>query len=1150
MKSSIVQLVASLLILLASLVPTSLAQSSSTGAITGTTIDPSSAIVVGAEITATNDANGDVHTTASTSGGAFLFPLLTPGSYTLKASKAGFKELVRTGVLVTVTETVRANLQLQIGNVSETITVTGEGELLKTEDSALGEVTNARAVLSLPLASRNYTQIIGLSPGVSSEVTNATALGRGTGSDAAGPNGFSAHGASTNDNNYQVNGVEVNDLMGSGSLSGGVAVPNPDSIQEFKVQTGQYDASYGRNAGANVDLVTKSGGNQVHGSLFEFFRNEDLNANEYFRNKNGDPRGVFKQNQFGGSLGGHIVKDKLFYFGSYQGTRQRNGIAAGLCASTVNSPPFTNDRSAAALGAMFSGLPGSTGTIAADGSNISPQALALLNLKLPNGNFVIPTPQTVTPPPVLNLETFSTAGQSAFSQSCPFTENQFLVDVDYLQSAKSSLSGSFLFSNTLTTQTLAFNGNIAGSAVPGAPGTTINQYRVFSLIHRYSFSSNLINQASLGFHRLVGDLSQTVPFKFSDIGVTVPAFEDSFPNIGVSSSFQIGGNGQGLNLAQNAYNFSDAISWTRGRHSLHFGGGIERSQVNQTGFHFIAGVQFPDYDQFLLGTASFALDLPGLFDRYYRTWDGNLYAQDNIKITSKFTVNLGLRYERLGDLGDTLGRNSSFNPLLADHTGEGSQAGYVVASNFSGGALPPGVIRSPNQAATNGLGQNTWGPRIGFSWQMPGSDRVVLRGGYGIFYSRTTAQPIFQELTSPPFGQIRILQVGIPFANPFPPAPVLPSFPTYSLATCAFAFDPGCVSFANVSVNVKPPAIQQYSLETQVALAHNFALEIGYQGARGTKLLEARSFNQALPASVSNPVNGATDNTFFNVTQRSPVPGISTSVLQEGSSGASWYNGLAVSLNKRISKGLQFLASYTWSSSLSTSQGFSTGTQMGGVDTGDQNHPRARYGWDNFDRPQRFILSWVYQFPAFDHRSFAMRKVLGGWSVAGVTTIQSGQRLTVTATNAQNVFGTLSDRAPASSASGCGTHFVNSGTVQSKLTNYINASCFDLSNYTVIGDDGIGTDFGNSGIGEVTGPDQNNWDLSLQKATALSERVQLQFRSDFFNAFNHPQFANPDLNLGEVALQLGIVAPNAGFGTITTTSTNPRVLQFSLRLVF
>src|SRR5437588_124421 len=221
------------------------------------------------------------------------------------------------------------NPQLQVGAVSEVVTVTTEAQLLDTVDSAEGVVTDGRAISALPLASRNYTQIIGLSPGVSSEVTDATALGRGTGSEAAADHGFSAHGSGTNDNNYQLNGVEVNDLMGSGALSGGGPVPNPDTNQEVKVQTGQYDASYGRNSGANVDLVTKSGSNQLHGTLFEFLRNDALNANDYFLNQQHEPRAALKQNQFGGSLGGHIVRDRLFYFGSYQGTRQRNGLAAG-----------------------------------------------------------------------------------------------------------------------------------------------------------------------------------------------------------------------------------------------------------------------------------------------------------------------------------------------------------------------------------------------------------------------------------------------------------------------------------------------------------------------------------------------------------------------------------------------------------------------------------------------------------------------------------------------------------------------------------------------------------------------------------------------------------------------------------------------------
>ena len=1137
-----------MLVVLLSFVRAGVGQSASTGAITGTVTDPSGAVVSGVSITATSEATGDSRTSSSSASGSYLFPLLPPGRYTVKASKSGFKELVRPHVLVSVTESVRANVRLEVGTISETVTVTTEAELIDTEDAAEGTVTDGRAISALPLASRNYTQIVGLSPGVSAEVTDATALGRGTGSEAAADHGFSAHGSASNDNNYQLNGVEVNDLMGSGALSGGVPVPNPDTIQEFKVQTGQYDASYGRNSGANVDLVTKGGTNQLHGTLFEFLRNDALNANDYFLNQQHEPRAALKQNQFGGSLGGHLVRDRLFYFGSYQGTRQRNGLGAGSCISTVFLPPFTNDRSAAALGAMFSGPSG--GAIAPDGSNISPQAIALLNLKLANGEYVIPTPQTVTPVSNPTLADLSTEGKSSFSTACPFSENQFLVNMDYLNGAKSSLSGSFFFSNTTQIATFPTNANILGNAVPGFPQNIDNQYRVVSIAHRYSILTNLVNQFSIGYHRLVGQLSQHEPFRFSDIGVTAPAFDDSSPEIGIAGSFETGGGGQKLNLAQNFYNLNDSLFWTHSRHSIHVGGGLERSQINQVQFHFLGGIQFPDYGQFLLGNGSYSLDVPGLFDRYYRTWDGDLYAQDNIKLTSKFTFDLGLRYERLGDLTDTLGRNSSFDPQLADHTGAGSQAGYVVASNFRGAALPPGVIRAPNEAATRGLGQNTWGPRVGFSWQLPGSDHVVLRGGYGIYYSRTTGQPVFQELTSPPFGQVRLTQgISIPFSNPFPPAPTLPSFPSYSLATCTSVLDPGCLSFANVSANVKPPATQQFSLNTQIGVTPNLAIEIGYQGARGTRLLELRNFNQAFLASPTHPVNGATDNNFFNVTQRALVPGVSTSALQVTSTGSSWYNGMVVSVNKRFSKGLQFLASYTWSSMLATTQSFVTGSLDGGTAVGDQNNPRARYGWDEFVRPQRLILSWVYQFPELNGHGMLARKALSGWSVAGVTTIQSGQRLTVTATNVQNLFGILTDRAPVS-ASGCANRYVTSGTVQKKLNNYINPACFDLSNYAVIGDDSIGTNFGNSPIGEVVGPDQNNWDLSLAKNTNLTERLRLEFRTDFFNAFNHPQFANPNLDLGLSAPALGLVSPDPTFGAITATSTNPRILQFALRLVF
>jgi len=1126
------------------------AQTAATGAIAGTVTDATGAVVGNAKITVTSESTGDSRSGTSTSNGSFIVPLLPPGSYTVRSSKDGFKELVHTGVTVHVTETAGVNFRLTVGALSEVVTVSSEPELLDTHDPALGKVTNQLIVSSLPLVARNYTQIIGLSPGVATEVTNAADLGRGAGSEAIGDRGFSVHGGPTNDNNYQVNGVEVNDLMGSGSFSGGIAVPNPDTIQEFKVQTGQYDASYGRNAGANVDLVTKRGTNAIHGTAFEFFRNDVLNANDYFLKQDGQPRPVIKQNQFGGSLGGPIVADRLFYFGSYQGTRQRNGLGGGLCNSNVPSPPLTDDRSAQALGALFNGPSG--GAIAQDGSNISPQSLALLDLKGVDGHYVIPTPQTVD-----TSQSFFTQGSSTFSQACPFTEDQFLISVDYFPSVKNSINGRFFYSDDSQTALLPTNANISGFGLPGFPQSNDNQFRVFSLSHIYSFSSSVVNQFTVGYHRLVGSVDQSEPFTYSDIGVTAPDFINAFPEIGVVGSFQTGGNGQGIHIAQNKYNIADSVLWSRGRHSLHFGGGVERAEINQTDFHFFGGIEFPDYTQFLLGSGSFTIDVPGLFDRYWRTWDWNLFVQDDIKVSSKFTLNLGVRYERLGDLSEELGRNASFDPARADHTGAGSQAGFIVASNLKGVDLPPGVIRAPNEAATNGLGKNTWSPRVGFAWELP-SGKTVIRGGYGIYYSRTSAQPILQELTGPPFGQIRFVQsvTGLPFAQPFQPPPTFPSFPTYQAATCPPAVldsAGGCLSFVNVSADIRTPMTQNYSLNAQVQLQPDLAFEIGYQGARSTRLWEFRNFNQALSASPEHPINGETENTFFNITQRTPVPGVSSlGAGQVMSTGASWYNALVSSLSKRFSHGLQFLASYTWSSALGTSQSFATGTQLGGAVVGDQNDPRARYGWDNFVRPHRFIFSGVYQLPGYSHQHSAIGKFLGGWSVAGVMTLQSGQRLTATATNAQNVFGIVTDRAPFSNAPGCNNRFVTSGSVQSKLTKYINTPCFDvdLNTYPIIGADGIGTDFGTSGIGEITGPNQNNWDIALIKRTSFTERVNLDFRAEFFNAFNHPQFANPDLDAGLSAPELGLVAPNPNFGRITGPSTNPRIIQLALKLSF
>jgi len=757
------------------------AQTAATGALSGLVTDPSGAVVSEARISVVNEATGAAVTAVSSSNGRYLVPLLSPGSYRVDVSKQSFKVSTYPNIVVAVTETRTLNLGLQVGTVTESVQVDSSTEQLQTESSGLGHVTNSQMVENLPLVTRNYTQIVGLSPGVAADVTNAGSLGRGGGSDGGEP--FVANGGSSMDNNFQMNGVEINDVQHSGFLSGGVAVPNPDTIQEFKVQTGQFDAAFGRNAGANVDVVTKGGSNEYHGTLFEFFRNEKLNANEYFRKLNDQPRQILRQNQFGFTFGGPIRKDKLFFFTSYQGTRQLNGVDVN-CSSTISTPPLTNDRSAAALGALFAGQTGLFGgsAIVPDGSNIAPQALALLQRKLPDGSFLIPTPQRIDPTTGL--------GTNAFSIPCRFTEEQFMTNADWQQSEKSKFAGRFFFANSHEDRSLPPN-TFGAATAPGFPLTGVTHFRNFSLTHTYLFSNALLNQAEIAFHRQFTTADQNEAFHYSDIGVNAPPFDNAIPAIILFNQFTLGGNGQGLQIAQNFLNFQDDLVWTHGRHSLHVGGGFNRGQENFTKFHFFAGLGFLSFPDFLLGqdgatngtgisNVFLSLDLPGLFDRYFRIWEYNTYAQDDIKVTSRLTVNLGLRFEHLGGLGDELGRNGSFDMARADPNPppSGSLAGFVVPDNFRG-TVPTGVTRLDNDLGYRGDGQNTWNPRIGFAWQMPPSRQVVLRGGYGVYHQRVTGQPLIQLLLNQPFGLLRELQAtenaAATFANPFPPGtPVFP----------------------------------------------------------------------------------------------------------------------------------------------------------------------------------------------------------------------------------------------------------------------------------------------------------------------------------------------------------------------------------------
>lgn len=1164
------------------------AQSAQTGALSGLVTDPSNSVLTGVTVTATNRSTGQVRTAATQANGRYTLPLLPPGEYKIEAAEQGFKTGTVEPVRINITETATMNFKLEIGSVKEVVSVEAQPMQLDTTSSALGHVTDERMVENLPLVTRNYTQILGLSPGVSGEVNNSAAIGRGDSSLSAATGGYSVGGSSTNDNNFQMNGTQVNDLMGEAEISGGVPVPNPDTIQEFKVQVSQYDASYGRNAGANVDVVTKSGTNQYHGDVWEYFRNTALNANDYFLNRNKQPKGVLDQNQFGVTLGGPLVKNKAMFFVSYQGTRERDGLDTnGGCLTTGFLPLLSNDpasRTAAALAQQFNGQTGFLGGLlgetisSTNPKGISPTALAVLNAKLPDGSFVVPAPQ-------------SASGSSTFTSPCHYRDDQFVSNLDLYQGQKSHVSGKFFFMNS--DQVGAFpQSQILGTEVatlPGFPRDFTNRFRNFSLTHTYVFNDHLLNQAILGFHRLAGILGQNYPnvsfantpacpgsssgaFTLSSICVPAPSFDNPFPNIEVASlasggtpvGFNVGGNGQGIAIYQNYYDFSDSLAYVRGKHSLHFGGGIDRSQINLRDFHFFGGLIFPDFPDFLLGLPLLGIDVPGVFDRNWRVWDGNLYVQDDYHVSSRFTLNLGFRYERQGQLGEYMGRASTFDVSRANPNPPpaGSFDGFVVGSNFSGGTIPAGVIKASTNTAIANDGQNGWEPRIGFAWQIPGTDRLVLRGGYGMFYTRTTGEPFLQLLTAPPWGTVREPQFPLIMSPALPPSPTFPTFTPYTPPSVAapLGSDLAPLIFAQ---NFRAPILQRYSMSLQTAIANNWMLEVGYQGSRGTRLLQGRGFNQALSASPSNPIRGQTSNTVpnaatgdpGNVGLRVPIEGfdpINATLIE--SEGASWYNALGASLSKRFSHGLQFLASYTWASALETNPGYAQGSFTGGSLLGDQNSPRANYGFDDFIRPQRFVISYTYELPGPKGPISWKTRALGGWSVAGVTTFQSGQRLTIVETNQLNAFGITTpggDRAQL--APGCSNgNLVTPGSVTHNLDNYFNASCFTLP--PIIGSDGLATAFGNAGNGIVSGPAQQNFDISIIKNIPIRESKALEFRAEFFNAFNTPSFSNPALNAGTAGQDpntgLASWQPDSTFGTITSTSVAPRIIQFALKFYF
>ncbi len=1121
------------------------AQTADTGALTGTVKDSSGAVVANVEVTATSEATGAQRTVKTGAAGIYRIPLLPPGSYRIEAKGSGFKVSSRPGIQIAVTETATLDIQLEVGSISETVTVQGTAALLQTENSALGHPTSGEAILAMPLANRNFTQILAFSTGVSVDLPDAGAVGKNN-------QNVSDNGARVTENNFQFNGIDANNIANnsaSGTVFGpqaaGMAVPAPDTIEEFKVQTGLYDASQGRSPGAIVDVVSKSGTNSWHGTLWEFFRNDDLNANDFFLNAAKLPRPVLKENQFGGVLGGPIRRDKDFFFIGYQGTTQRNGESSLGFQTAFLPPQLTNDRSAAALGAAFGGQSGAFGgtAVAPDGSNINPVALSLLNFKFANGQYAIPTPQRIIQTPGGPLAEF------VYSAPVKYREDQYTVNLDHYFSSKDQVSAKFFESRA--PQVAPFIG--FATNVPGWPNTVEND-NVMAILSETHTTSKFVNVARLGYTRFFGDQKAGEPIQASQVGITSAEGFPQIPVVELNGFFSIGA-WQDASGITNTYIAQDTVALTSGRHNLRLGAEVKHVENKQSLTQLRSGAMiFLTFPDFLLGQSG-AQNGSGVSNVFLTLLeDGPLaknlgyidtaaYVQDDFKVTRRLTLNLGLRHEFFGPPSEASGEIGFFNPALTTPVppAGGTLTGTEVVGNYPG-QLPAGVTKRSSSAAWD-KNYKDFAPRVGFAYRLRDNPGLVLRGGYGIFYSVLSAAVPLQTIIGLPFNTIfiRVAPAEPTFQVPFNPTPPpISSFPQFAPRTAT-----SDLSEIVLQQNMNTPYVQQYGLNLQYEFAPNFLLELGYVGSKGTHLPGQVGYNQAEIATPQHPVNGETTTTLANVLQRTPFlgadPVTSTALATPFFSN---YNSLQASVTKRLSHGLLFLASYTWSKSLDDfSGGFAdSGTPSSNFSDvssafNDQANLRNSYGPSDFSRTHRFSGSFVYRPPAFQHGPRPLQSLLSRWEFSGLTVLQSGLPITIIDSVGGTAYGGSAENGGVT-AECIGKVQTTSGSVTKRLNNYFNRAAFAPA--PVIGDDGAATGFGNCGRGTVRGPSELNLDAAIQRSFPVFRESSLLFRAEFFNATNTPKFGFPGVD----------VSTPSTFGVITSSVASPRIIQFALKYSF
>jgi hypothetical protein len=1148
-----------------------------TASIHGTVTDASDAVVPNAQVTVLNTSTGITSTATTDSKGYFVVPQLqTGGPYTVTIAATGFSKSSTTGITLNVNDNYEVDSKLQVGSTAQTVQVESHSGHVESTETQLKTDIPASEIEQLPLLGRDASQLEKYAPGVMES------------SDRFGS--FSANGAQTTQSNYLLDGADVNDV----ALQDNGLVVNPDALGELAVVTSTLNPEYSRNSGAVINETLKAGTNSFHGGAFEFYRDTFLNNGNYFSLPGERPQ--FHQNLYGGTLGGPILKDKLFFFLAYQGYRNRTG-------GTQQTPVFSPDQVA--------------GDFAGDGATISSKAMpfavagcaagtawnacpAVVSGQIPTSNFnflaalltskYVPASNTQT----TNPNTGVTSYLYNFSTAETGAQDQGVIRVDYHPTQKDSLWASSIFESAPFTSELPYG----GATLPGFNEVNAQHIKVFNADYSRTFNSTAINELRAGYFRFnYSAVNPQTPTAPSSVGfnITPQSPQSGLPNMSLLSYFTLGFSSEGPQPRKDTNLLgSDIFTKVEGNHTLKFGFTYEQFGVdnpyfanNNGNFTFNGGGLYSSGDpaiDFLLGvpdsyTQASGSIIDAISHEYYA------FAQDSWKVTSDLTLNYGISWDvetpwanhQYGGEGITCWQNSS--------------ATSKIYPNGSPGLLYPG---DPG-CTTYGEGYvryHDFGPRLGFAWSPsfgpaailgnPGSHQFAIRGGFGMYYNRDQEEEALQNLSSPPyfFQSLGVNDLSGPyspaFANPFAdvagaaaetnPFPYHVPAPGSQLNWQNYSNQ----DISNVDKNYLPSYAYNFNLNIQRELPGRMVAQIGYVGSVGRKLprvteadpITAAGHAACLADTAGCASNGALLHLLYP--QYAAQPALSPngtpwylSVGNQLSNGASSYHSLQLSLIKQFAHGLYFSLAYTYSHSLDNDSGYESSSNtsspngVGGYNGRPVNFipgfENRNYGSSDYDARQRFVAVYNYEIPLLQSMksNYIVDEALGGWHISGDTALQTGFPVTI---SSYGVYNSLwCDRF---TYYGC-PDVPNVSTSRIQLLNPRNAS-HSYFNTAPFSAEPLGT-FGNSGRNFFHGPGFNYTNLEIYKDFPLSKdrHRYLQLRLESYNVFNHPNFAQPDGNFNDSTFgeTLSVIQPTS-FGGQATDPQPGRATQIGAKIYF